>query len=228
MMDKRSVALFDFDRTIYKDYSIFTSTKYLKDNGFLDGRVEVEMMEEYGKYKLGVRDYKQTAEEMIRIQAKAMEGLDFSVMRDKMIDFFAENEDRYFSYFEKILPKLKETHDVYLVTASSQLVAEAIEKRFNLDGHLSTIYGVADERMNGEVERSLVGEKGREIEELLVRYQGKTMAFGDSDSDIEMLEMVGIPVCIEPTGRLKEIAEEKGWLTVTEEDVYEKILEVLQ
>ncbi len=227
-MDKRSVALFDFDKTIYKDFSIFTSTRYLIDQGYLETLVEVEMMEEYGKYKLGVKDYKQTAEEMIKIQAKAMEGLDFSVMRDKMIDFFAENEDRYFSYFEKILPKLKETHDVYLVTASSQLVAEAIEKRFGLDGHLSTIYGVADGRLTGEVEMSLVGEKGKEIEELLIKYEGKTMAFGDSDSDIEMLEMVDIPVCIEPTGKLKEMAEEKGWLTVTEESANEKILKVLE
>lgn len=227
-MDKRSVALFDFDKTIYKDFSIFTSTKYLIDNGFLDSKVEVEMMEEYGKYKLGVRDYKQTAEEMVKIQAKAMEGLDFSVMRDKMIDFFAENEDRYFSYFERILPTLRETHDIYLVTASSQLVAEAIEKRFNLDGHLSTIYEVKNERLTGEIEKSLVGEKGKEIEHLLTKYQGKTMAFGDSDSDIEMLEMVSIPVCIEPTGRLKEMAEEKGWLTVTEQNAYEKMLETLE
>lgn len=227
-MNTRSVALFDFDKTIYKDFSIFTSTKYLVDNGFLDGGVEVQMMEEYGKYKLGVKDYKQTAEEMIKIQARALTGLDFSTMRDKMIDFFAENEDRYFSYFENILPKLKETHDVYLVTASSQLVAEAIEKRFNLDGHLSTIYGVGGGRLTGEVEKSLVGAKGKEIEALLTKYQGHTMAFGDSDSDIEMLEMVKIPVCIEPTGRLKDIAEEKGWLMVTEDNAYEKILETLE
>ncbi|OGD84086.1 hypothetical protein A2572_03080 [Candidatus Collierbacteria bacterium RIFOXYD1_FULL_40_9] len=226
-MNKKSVALFDFDKTIYKDFSIFTSTKYLVEHGFLEGGVEVEMMEEYGKYKLGIRDYKQTAEEMIKIQAKFMTGLDFSTMRDKMIDFFAENEDRYFSYFERILPNLRETHDVYLVTASSQLVAEAIEKRFNLDGYLSTIYEVKNERLTGEIEKSLVGEKGKEIKEILAKYTGRNMAFGDSDSDIEMLLSVEVPVCVEPTDNLKELAQEKSWLVVTEENAYEEIMKVL-
>jgi phosphoserine phosphatase len=50
-MDKKSVALFDFDKTIYKDYSIFTTTKYLVEKQILGAVVEAEMMELYGKYR---------------------------------------------------------------------------------------------------------------------------------------------------------------------------------
>lgn len=214
MMDKRSVALFDFDKTIYNDYSIFSSTRYLIDKGFLTSAVEVEMVEEYGKYKLGVYDYKQVSDRVLAIHAKAMEGLDFSTMRDVMIDFFAANEDKYYPYFEKILPRLRESHDVFLVTASSQIVAEAVEKRFSLDGFLSTVYEVKEGVLTGKIESSLVSSKGQKVADLLKNYQGQTMAFGDSDSDIEMLNAVKVPVCVNPIDNLKKVAEEKGWLVV--------------
>lgn len=226
-MNKRSVALFDFDKTIYKDYSIFTSTRYFIDQGFIDSGVEMEMMEEYGKYKLGKYDYKQTAEKMLELQAGAMKDLDFSTMRDKMVDFFAENEDKYYPYFEKILPELRKTHDVFLVTASSQIVAEAVEKRFALDGYLSSVYEVSEGRLTGNVESSLVGTKDKAIKSLLEKYEGKTMAFGDSDSDIEMLSMVKIPVCVNPIDKLEEVARERSWLVVDGEET-EKIIALLR
>lgn len=226
-MNKKSVALFDFDKTIYKDYSIFTSTRYLIDQGFVEPDVEMEMVEEYGKYKLGKYDYKQTAEKMLLLQAKAMMNLDFSTMRDMMIDFFSENEDRYYPYFEKILPELRKTHDVFLVTASSQIVAEAVEKRFTLDGYLSSIYEIDDGRLTGNVESSLVGRKDMAIKTLLKKYEGKTMAFGDSDSDIEMLSMVKFPVCVNPIDKLEKVATEKGWLIV-DGDQAEKIIALLR
>lgn len=225
-MDKRSVALFDFDKTIYKDYSIFTSTRYLIDKGYLETKVEVEMLEEYGKYKLGTYNYKQVSEKVLNIHASAMAGLDFSTMRDVMIDFFSESRDKYYPYFEKLLPKLKETHEVFLVTASSQLVAEAIEKIFNLDGYLSTVYEVKEGVLTGKVESSLVDSKGEKVTDLLKNFQGQTMAFGDSDSDIEMLNLVKIPVCVNPIDNLKKVAEEKGWLVVDGEET-QKIFDLL-
>ncbi len=225
-MNKKSVALFDFDKTIYKDHSIFTVTKHLINKGFVEAGTDVRMIEEFGKYKLGVRGYIETAEQVLKIHAKAMDGLDCSVIKEETVEFLEANMDRFYPYFQRILPKLKATHDVFLITASPQNIAEAVEKMFSLDGFLSTEYEVIDERFTGMVKNSLAGSK-EVVEEIVKRYGGQTLAFGDSDSDIEMLERVKLPICINPNEVLLTHALENKWLVVNEDNIEKKLGEAL-
>lgn len=226
-MNKRSVALFDFDKTIYSEYSIFSTTKYLIELGYMDMSVEVRMLEEFAKYETGMISYEEVGNRVLVIQAEGLRGVSFAVIREKIIEFFNKNKNKFYPYFEKILPRLKQGHDVVLVTASPQFVAEAIEEIFELNGYLSTVYEVVEGVFTGKVEKTTISSKGESIRSVLEKYGGETMAFGDSDSDVEMLSMVKVPVCINPIGSLKKTAEEKNWLITDGKNTEEKVFALL-
>ena len=107
------------------------------------------------------------------------------------------------------------------------MFAEAVKEMFGLDGYLCTNFEVVDGIFTGKTLNSLADGK-HIVEELLSNYGGKTMAFGDSENDIGMLDKVTIPICINPTPELLSYAQEKGWNIVSDETAYKKILSLLE
>lgn len=47
--------------------------------------------------------------------------------------------------------------------------------------------------------------------------------FGDSDADIEMLDMVTHPFCINPNEKLKAHAEKNGWVVTTPNEIGDEL-----
>lgn len=223
----KSVALFDVDMTIFKEYSIFSLTKYLIKEELLGDIVEVKMMEKYGEYKLGLKSYLETAISLVQVWADSLKDLSYEDIKEKTKVFFEENKDKFYSYFEQLLPELKKTHEIYLVTAGPQFVAEALKEKFELDGFLSTEFEIFDGKFTGNITSSLADGK-QIVGKLLSKYEGNTVAFGDSENDIGMLELVKIPVCINPTEKLLEVAKERSWLVVSDAEAYGKVTELLK
>ena len=227
MNTKKSIALFDLDMTIFKEYSIFSLTKYLVKEKVLEESVFAKMLEKSKEYKGGLINYSEAAASLLQIWAESLTGANYNDIKEKTKDFFGENGDNFFQYFEQLLPELKKTHVVYLVTAGPQFVSEVIKENFELDGFLSTEFEVLDGNFTGIITSSLADGK-QIVGELLSNYDGNTMAFGDSENDIGMLERVKNPVCINPTEKLQEVAKERGWLVVSDTEAYEKIVELLK
>lgn len=58
------------------------------------------------------------------------------------------------------------------------------------------------------------------IESLLNKHSGeKSLAFGDSEADEDMLASVELAICINPTDGLRKVAEQKGWYILHPEEV---------
>ena len=142
-------------------------------------------------------------------------------------NFFEETRSNFYKYFINLVPVLKQTHDVYLVTTNSQMIAEAVKEKFGLDGYLCTNFEVINGIFTGKILNSLADGKGM-VEELLSKYEGSSIAFGDSENDIGMLEKVTTPVCINPTPELLNHAQKEGWLVVSDKEAYEKVAELLK
>ncbi len=225
-MNKKQVALFDIDKTIYNQHSFFPAAKFLIKKGlFLEetwSLIEVQMT----KYASKEQSYSDTANNLLAIFGKALEGKKYIEVFSAVQDFFAETKDNFYQYFRDILPALKATHDIYLVTTNSQMFAGVVKEIFGLDGYLCTNYEVFDGVFTGKILNSLADGK-HVVEELLTKYEGKSIAVGDSENDIGMLEKVAYPICINPTDELLKHAQEKGWLIVNESSAYGKISEIL-
>lgn len=73
----------------------------------------------------------------------------------------------------------------------------------------------ADGRLTGRVDGPLYGQDKANIMHAYVRALGERAdacwAYSDHFSDRHMLEAVGHPVAVDPTGRLLRLAERRGW-----------------
>jgi phosphoserine phosphatase len=223
----KSIALFDIDETIFSQQSLFPVIKKLIDLDLLPSSILIDIDAEYNKYKNQSQSYSETGNNILNLFCLSLSGKEYSLIYKVVNDFFIENRVNFYSYFSKILPRLKTTHIVYLVTANSQMFGEVVKEMFDLDGYLCTNFEVIDGKFTGKILNSLADGK-HIVEELLSNYEGKTMAFGDSENDIGMLEKVSIPVCVNPTSDLLIHAKEKNWTVVSDEDAYKKILNLLE
>ena len=106
---------------------------------------------------------------------------------------------------------------VWLVTATPVQLAQILAQRFGFTGALGTVAEVKDGRFTGRLVGDILHGSGKmhavaalaTLENLDLE---RCTAYSDSANDVPMLSMVGTPVAINPDGKLRDIAEENGWL----------------
>jgi HAD superfamily hydrolase (TIGR01490 family) len=111
---------------------------------------------------------------------------------------------------------LRKGHEVWLITATPQLIAKVIADRLGLTGALGTRMeaegGVFTGNLNGPV---LHGEQ-KAVEAKALTSQLKASlpdcwAYSDSRNDIPLLSLVGHRVVVNPDARLAKYARTLGW-----------------
>ncbi|MDO5033103.1 HAD family phosphatase [Corynebacterium sp.] len=106
---------------------------------------------------------------------------------------------------------------VWLVTATPVQLAQILAQRFGFTGALGTVAEVKDGKFTGRLVGDILHGPGKKhavaalatLENLDLE---RCTAYSDSANDIPMLSMVGTPVAINPDAKLRDVAEERGWL----------------
>jgi len=226
MKTKKYVALFDLDNTIYNAHSFFQVVKWAIDKGRVSADVWTKTEEVLGRYKKAELTYSDAANLLLDLFASSLKGQKYLDLYED-VEFFSSNRKNFYLYFEKVLPALREKYDIYLVTTNAQYVAEAVVKQFNLTGFISSELDVVDGLFTGKVTKSLANGKDV-VGELIKKYDhAKSIAVGDSENDIGMIELVENPLCINPSFELKKYAEKKGWVVCTDESIADALLNIL-
>lgn len=225
---KKSIALFDIDKTIYNQHSFFPAAKFLIEKGMFTAETWPRIEAELEKYNSKLQEYSITANNLLKIFGEALKGKNFDEVSSLVKEFFEDTKSIFYKYFVELVPVLKQTHDIYIVTTNSQMFAEAVKEMFGLDGYLCTNFEVEGGVFTGGILNSLADGK-HVVESLLSEYSnGNNFAFGDSENDIGMLEKVQNPICINPTDELLKHAKEEGWLVVSDSEAFEKVMGLLK
>lgn len=213
------LALFDIDGVLYKGHLVFDLVQDLEKKKVISG-VWKKIQFEIGEYKSGKKNYKETANSMLKAHAKALSGLSYKLLFDHADKHISNHKDKVLGYFFDIFPKLSKKYDIYLVTNNFQFAAEAYAKYIRAKGYLSSIAEVKNGKFTGKVELSLGGNKG--MVKGLIKMYGKegSIAFGDSENDADMLKEVEHPFVFEPNDKLEKICKESGWRIVNRDNAY--------
>lgn len=215
-MAERNIALFDIDKTAYEGYLLFRIVQKQAKDGLISAESEknVELVKK--AYADGNLEYESMVEGVLN---KWAEGL-----KDKSVEEIASHAEKYlrgegnkfYPYVLKVIKLIEDTHDIFFVTAEPQFVASKTTEIYGAQGFLSTEFEIENGMFTGKVNSALSHgpHKLQAIKELLSSHsKERSFAFGDSEGDIEMLEAVEYPVCINPTAKLAKKAREKGWFT---------------
>lgn len=157
----KSIALFDLDSTIYNTFTGIGFTKLAADKGLFDKFTCDYLMTELKKYKNKEENFKTAANNMLKIWADELKGKNYDDFYKMAQDFFTINKCNFYGYFIEVLPQLKKTHKVYLITTNAQFIAHAVVDMFNLDGFLSSEFEVVDNKFSGKIKSTFL--EGKEL-----------------------------------------------------------------
>lgn len=230
-MRLRQIALFDIDGTLIPSGGTFKVADHLSQVKLLSPLSIQKINEIRQQYRSGSLGYEDYATSIFDIFAEGLAGQSFNETVAETANHLKGDKHPIYSYSKKLITDLLKTHDVFLITANVQFYAQFFTEYFNATGYESTIFGVNNSGLfTGQVERYLTRGKEKEevVLELFNNYQKKgSFAFGDSEGDKFMLELVENPICINPTEELEEDALRKGWIITDENNIERIVLEKL-
>ena len=223
----KKLAIFDIDGVIYDGHSIFDIVQDQEKKKLIPTGTWDKILFELGEYKSGKKNYKQAADSMLATHATALKGSSYKDIIDHNYNYFMENKNKFFPYFKNLSKELSRTHDLYFVTTNFQFGAEAVGKIFGIKNYLSSIAELKGNTFTGKVELSLGGNKG--IVSNLIKKYGRegSIAVGDSENDIDMLDKVKFPFAMEPDEKMAKIARERSWTIVDRKNIALTILNLV-
>lgn len=225
----KSVALFDFDNTLYDGFSYFDLLQKQTSEGLIALDIVTRANGTMRDYKSTAVTYEEAIVRLLDIYAEGLRGKSYKAIYDSTHEFYRVSQKVY-SFARDVIDLLRPTHDICLVTGEPQFIAASIADIYGFDSYYCTQYEVIDDKFTGSVSSYLASrhEKHDAISHLLQGHQVKaSFAFGDSEGDMEMLAATQNPICINPNRGLRERAIQHNWPCVNPTEVKSLVIDLL-
>lgn len=221
----RSCALFDIDGTLLRGFILRSFHEYLAKHRVVDGRYTGEITDISDRNIRGELSYRETAERVPTIFAESLRGVEVDLVESHAMAFMKSYVPKTLLWYSRMLvDAMRATVDMVIALSGSPI--EPIRRLHGLgfQGEYGTVFEIEEGVYTGKVERNLIlGEvKAETARRIAVEYDvdlSRSVAFGDSDQDTETLGLVGLPIALNPSPRMKHLCEERGWLWYTEESI---------
>lgn len=208
-------AFFDFDETLIDTNSSKIGFTWLYENDLLSKRFLLKIILTGFFYKLGLLSEKRMAYSLIKFY------------KNKELTFFAAQADDFYHNLLKprLIPgtierlKFHKNEGHYLVIASGSIryYLEPAADDLGFDNIVCTDleYGPDGLLTGRPVGQICIGDYKRELAEQLAKKEKidlrKSFAYGNNGADIPLLKLVGNPVAVQPSSRLRRLAQKHNW-----------------
>ena len=211
----KTAAFFDFDETLIDVNSSKIGFKWLYENKLLSRGYLIKTMLTGFLYKIRIFSEKQMADSLIKFY------------KGKKLEFFSNQADDFYNNLLKpqlvpeVLEKLKyhkkEGHYLVIVSGSIRYYLEPVVKDLGFDDIVCTDLeegpdGLLTGKPIGEI---CIHDFKKELTLELVENENidleKSFAYGNNESDIPFLKLVGNPVAVQPSRKLQQFALKNNW-----------------
>jgi HAD superfamily hydrolase (TIGR01490 family) len=215
--DRPIIAFFDVDNTLVRGASIFHLGRLAWD-----------------KRLIKLRDILRFAWHQIRFLSVGENRKHMATARDRALELVGGHsvselrELANETYDRDIKPRLwpetialtrehlRQGHEVWLISATPQLIGQVIAERLGLTGSLGTEIEEVDGIFTGVLIGAVLhGEEKAVAAERLAKEKGAMLAecwaYSDSRNDIPLLNLVGNRIVVNPDASLASYAKSKGW-----------------
>lgn len=215
--DRPIVAFFDVDNTLMRGASVY----YVGREAFRRGLISWRDIAVFAWHQFRFLAVGENREHLATAKERAL-GLVGGHSEEGLIQLANDIYDRDFA--PKLWPEtveltrehLAKGHEVWLITATPQLVAEVIAERLGLTGALGTKVEALDGVFTGVLDGHVLhGDEKAAVAEEFIRVKGAELAdcwaYSDSSNDIPLLSLVGHRVVVNPDNTLLAHAQSHGW-----------------
>lgn len=216
----KKFAVFDIDGTLYRWQLYHELVKTLALEGVFSETTFNEIDDTWNRWRGGEISFNEYEKFVIRIMSNNLPKVPvplFEATCDKVVDQSAHS---VYHYSKTLLKELKEQgYTIIAISGSQQELVERFGTRYGFDIVIGALYERQNGHFTGKMQRRTVENKAEILKEI-VKQHGlswkDSVAIGDSDGDIKLLELVEQPIAFNPSEGLFERAKAEGWPIVIE------------
>lgn len=214
-----TLAIFDLDNTLIAGDSDHAWGQFLADKGIVDAEVYQKANDQF------YQDYLDGKLDMMRYLEFSLAPLAIHPMNDLL-----EWREQFVN--ERIKPLMldkadalvrshrEQGHYILIITATNRFVTEPIAEHLGVDHLIATDPEIIDKRYTGAISGIPSFKEGKVTRlENWLKEQNHSLEgsyfYSDSHNDIPLLEIVDIPVAVDPDEKLESYAKKNNWKVIS-------------
>lgn len=213
-------AVFDIDGTLIRWQLYHAIADALARHGHIEPKTYQVMRDARMAWKRrSGGDFKDYERQVIETYDAVIKTLSHSQLEEAISAVFDEYKDQVYTFTRGLIKQLKnDGYRLFAISGSQTEIVAMIADYYEFDDYVGSVYERGKKGFTGN---KTIGarEKDIKLKELVKKYglnMGGSLAIGDSESDIPMLELVEQPIAFNPEEKLFEHARKKGWKIVLE------------
>jgi len=223
MKHKKRASFFDIDGTLIKSQMIFDFPRHLHNAGMFEEKHILNILKIIAEYELNILTYRAAGTEILTIYAEALKGQKKSVIQAQSKIFTEHHIKKKYPYTDGLITLLKKHTTLIALSASPIEPVQALKKYIPFTRIYATELETKRGIYTGKIKHNLLEKNSKQKAQLKIAKKlnidlKNSLAFGDSDADIEYLALVGHPIALNPNHHLKAIAEQNNWPIYTKKD----------
>ena len=226
---RKSVAAFDVDGSLYRGNLALDLTTQLVRDGIFPARFQDEYHGGYEHWKANRHhdSYQQFVREYVNAFVQHIAGVKAEDVEKTAAAVIAQSQGLEYVYTRNLIQSLKDTHTLVAISGSPVEIVTPFVNKLGIDHVHATTMETENGIYTGQVEQIGTYRKDQSLLNLVIALDlslNGSVAVGDTDSDIPLLEMVDIPIAFNPSKKLFQHALDKKWKIIYERK--DMILEV--
>jgi HAD superfamily hydrolase (TIGR01490 family) len=222
MEKKRKVAVFDIDGTLFRSSLVIELVERLIESDLFPKETRDAYESERVRWLDRKGDYESYITKVVAIFAKQIKGLPYDEVSYIAGEVIEEKKDRVYRYTRELVGTLKKQgYFLLAVSHSPKFIVDGFGFELGFDKIYGTFYeSGASGKFTGTIaDEDFIFNKAAVLRRA-VRKENLTLedsvAVGDTESDIGMLELVESPICFNPNAALYKHAKRRKWKVVVE------------
>ena len=221
-MEKRSVAVFDIDGTVFRSSLLIELVERLVENGVFSKEARKAYGEERIRWLDRKGDYQSYIDKVVQVFGAQLKGIPFESVANTAGEVIEEKRDRVYRYTRDLIKDLKRKgYFLLAISHSPKFIVDGFGYETGFDKIYGTFYGTgASGNFTGEIEDEELIRNKAAVLTRAVRKENLTLegsvGVGDTESDIPMLEMVETAIAFNPNQALYAHAKRRNWKVVVE------------
>ena len=217
------VAFFDIDGTLFRSSLLIELVEELVREGVFPNDAAQGYVSAGAAWRAREGTYEAYISAVIDTFLKHIKGVHYGSLADIGRRLVALTSKRIYTFTRDYIKELKA--DGYMVIAISQspkTVLDEFCRQYGFDKVYGRMYEIGPrDCFTGEViDEHLISNKANIVKRVFERHPELTtvgsIAVGDTDGDISLLESVAVPICFNPNQALYNHAHKQGWKIVIE------------
>jgi HAD superfamily hydrolase (TIGR01490 family) len=219
----KPVAFFDIDGTVFRSSLLIELVEQLITAGIFPLSARERYIDEHRVWQDREGSYENYIDAVVATFLEHIKGVHYGELADIGRDVVANQSKHVYRYTRKLIQDLKK--DGYYLVAISQspkTVLDEFCEQYGFDKVYGRMYEIGpQDRFTGSIQdEHLIQNKSNIVKRVFDREPNLSVegsvAIGDTDGDISLLEAVTHPICFNPNQILFTHAKRNNWKIVVE------------